>query len=371
MTDKRKRDDTLAAHNVALHYSGRENQSVGQRQQSPIYHLRCLNNWVKSMLINAYVREKDRVLDFACGKGGDLTKYRKARVGTYTGVDIALESVRRDAVGRYNGGNYPFPAKFIAGDAFTADLTQHLPVKSYDVVSSQFAIHYSWSTETRARRALRNVSQMLRPGGHFIGTTVDSNVLVRKLRATDGMTFGNSIVEVTFDDRFKRKTFDGASGPFGLQYAFTLQDAVTDCHECMVPRRAFVELAEEYGLELVEWRNFHDFVHDKLGKGAAEPAAAVDGSDVDGNPGPAPRPGEVHGGKRAAHALWRSSMGGAGVADETLSEDEWEAAHLYAAFAFRKAGAATAAAAAVLNRPDPGKAEAVRGEDVLVLEGAA
>ena len=100
MTDKRKRDDTLAAHNVALHYSGRENQSVGQRQQSPIYHLRCLNNWVKSMLINAYVREKDRVLDFACGKGGDLTKYRKARVGTYTGVDIALESVRRDAVGR-------------------------------------------------------------------------------------------------------------------------------------------------------------------------------------------------------------------------------------------------------------------------------
>ena len=29
MTDKRKRDDTLAAKNVALHYSGRENQSVG------------------------------------------------------------------------------------------------------------------------------------------------------------------------------------------------------------------------------------------------------------------------------------------------------------------------------------------------------
>jgi len=368
MTDKRKRDDTLAAHNVALHYSGRENQSVGQRQQSPIYHLRCLNNWVKSVLINAYVREKDRVLDFACGKGGDLTKYRKARVGTYTGVDIALESVRRDAVGRYNGGNYPFPAKFIAGDAFTADLTQHLPVKSYDVVSSQFAIHYSWSTETRARRALRNVSQMLRPGGHFIGTTVDSNVLVRKLRATDGMTFGNSIVEVTFDDRFKRKTFDAERGPFGLQYAFTLRDAVTNCHEWMVPRGAFVELANEYGLELVEWRNFHDFVHDKLGKGVDD-GAFVDGTQAEGER--APRPGEVHGGKRAAHALWRSAMGGLSVRDETLTEDEWDAAHLYAVFAFKKAGAATAAAAAVLTRPDPGKGEAVRAEDVLVLEGAA
>ena len=49
------------------------------------------------------------------------------------------------------------------------------------------------------------------------------------------------------------------------------------------------------------------------------------------------------------------------VGDETLSEDEREAAHLYAA-AF-VAGAATAAVAAVLNRPDPGRAEAVRAED--------
>ena len=55
------------------------------------------------------------MLDFACGKGGDLTKYKKANVGTYAGVDIALESVRRDAVERYNSGNYPFPARFIAG----------------------------------------------------------------------------------------------------------------------------------------------------------------------------------------------------------------------------------------------------------------
>ena len=94
------------------------------------------------MLISAYVREKDRVLDFACGKGGDLTKYRKANVGTYTGVDIALESVRRDAVERYNGGGYPFPARFIAGDCFTADLTEVLEERAFDVISCQFAVHY-------------------------------------------------------------------------------------------------------------------------------------------------------------------------------------------------------------------------------------
>jgi mRNA (guanine-N7-)-methyltransferase len=187
-----------AARDVALHYSNRDQQSTVQRQHSPIYNLRCLNNWVKSSLIGTYVMERDRVLDFACGKGGDLTKYKKAKVGAYVGVDIALASVRRDATERYNGGAYPFPAKFIAADCFAVDLTNEggLEKKSFDAISCQFAIHYSWSTEERARQSFRNVAKLLRPGGHFIGTTVDANVLVRKLRETDGLSFGNSVVEV-------------------------------------------------------------------------------------------------------------------------------------------------------------------------------
>jgi hypothetical protein len=31
-----------------------------------------------------------------------------------------------------NSGAYPFPAKFIAGDCFTADLTKVLPEKEHD-----------------------------------------------------------------------------------------------------------------------------------------------------------------------------------------------------------------------------------------------
>ena len=64
-------------------------------------------------------------------------------------------------------------------------------------------------------------------------------------------------------------------------------------------------------------------------------------------------------------------MGGKGVKDATLSEDEWEAAYLYTVFAFRKVGAATAAAAAILNRPTPPKPVGLTSGDVLVLEGAA
>lgn len=43
-------------------------------------------------------------------------------------------------------------------------------------------MHYSWTTEARARRALANVSALLRPGGVFIGTMPDANVIIKKLR---------------------------------------------------------------------------------------------------------------------------------------------------------------------------------------------
>ena len=157
-------------------------------------------------------------------------------MGSYVGVDIALESVRRDAVERYNGGDYPFPARFVAGDCFTADLTTVFEPRAFDVVSCQFAVHYSWSTEERARRSFRNVA-WAPAGGRALRLTVDANVLVRKLRAADGVAFGNAIVEVRFADAHRKKLFpnDSTNDRSG-KVALTLQDAVTDCDEWLVPR---------------------------------------------------------------------------------------------------------------------------------------
>jgi mRNA (guanine-N7-)-methyltransferase len=53
---------------------------------------------------------------------------------------------------------------------------------SDDLYVFQFAMHYSWSTEARARQALANISALLRPGGTFIGTMPDANVIIKRLR---------------------------------------------------------------------------------------------------------------------------------------------------------------------------------------------
>lgn len=72
---------------VAEHYNSRPNVQPAQRGRSEIIHLRDFNNWTKSVLIREFVSQRNlKVLDLACGKGGDLFKWDKASVSHVTGI---------------------------------------------------------------------------------------------------------------------------------------------------------------------------------------------------------------------------------------------------------------------------------------------
>ncbi|XP_047149212.1 mRNA cap guanine-N7 methyltransferase 1 [Vigna umbellata] len=176
-----------------------------------------------------------------------------------------------------------------------------------NILNVQFALHYSWSTEARARQALANVSALLRPGGIFIGTMPDANVIVKKLREAEGLNFGNSVYWVRFDEEFSDKKFKSSS-PFGIKYTFHLEDAV-DCPEWIVPFHIFKSLAEEYDFELVFAKNSHEFVHEYMKKPEFVELMRRLGALGDGNQD-----------------------------NSTLSADEWEAAYLYMSFVLRKRG---------------------------------
>ncbi|KAF9608052.1 hypothetical protein IFM89_005202 [Coptis chinensis] len=223
-------EESTLARKVADHYSARTNQTLEEREASPIIHLKKLNNWIKSVLIQLFTRRGDAVLDLACGKGGDLIKWDKAKVGYYVGIDIAEGSVE-DCRTRYNGDadqnqrrkKFTFPARLFCGDCFQAGLDKALEDDApFDLCSCQFAMHYSWSTEARARQALANVSALLRPGGTFIGTMPNANVIIKKLREAEGLAFGNSVYWIRFDEEFAYKKFKSSS-PFGIKYKFHLE----------------------------------------------------------------------------------------------------------------------------------------------------
>lgn len=291
---------------IAQHYSARRNCTVEEREASPIIHLKKLHNWIKAVLIGMHVRRGNSVLDVACGKGGDLAKWQKAEVKQYVGVDV-VESSLQQAWKRYTelkGVNGGFAATFICADCFAESMRAlvagHAPLGGFDICSCQFALHYSWSSMARARAALANVAALLKPGGHFIGTMPDADVILSKLRKTTSGEFGNKLYKVTFDKHQKANALRCAKEPFGLQYEFHLEDAVNHCPEWLVSFNELKNLAQQYGLELVLKKNFHEFVNEhKQGHDLA---------------------GLMH--KLGAHG--------------TISPDEWDCVSIYLVFVFRK-----------------------------------
>ncbi|GAB2258789.1 hypothetical protein Droror1_Dr00014949 [Drosera rotundifolia] len=204
----------------------------------------------------------------------------------------------------------------------------------FDVCSCQFAMYYSWSTEARAWRALENVSKLLRPGGIFIGTMPDANVIIKKLREAEGLAFGNSVYWVRFDDEFADKKFKSLS-PFGIKYKFHLEDAV-DSPEWIVPFLIFKEMAEKCGFELVFVKNSHTFVDEYL-----KIPEYVD-------------------------LMRRLGALGDGNRDQsTLSRDEWEAAYLYLAFLLRKRDDADSQTVGAKRR-DKGKMH-IEKQDIMYI----
>ena len=49
-----------------------------------------------------------------------------------------------------------------------------LESNAYDVASMQFAIHYMFEEEARAKTLFDDVGAALRPGGVFVATTIDA-----------------------------------------------------------------------------------------------------------------------------------------------------------------------------------------------------
>ena len=307
------------------HYETKRDMGIEGRSAGRLLFLRSFNNWAKSTLIRQYCRKEASVLDLCCGKGGDIHKWKLSGCGHYVGMDISEHAINH-AVERFKKYDKRdiFPAIFVKkADVSDSSLDINYIIPHYvqfDIVSCQMSMHYVFNSEQSVRTLLNIVTSRLVPGGHFIGTIPDSNVLVKKLRAskeatdesgkTRVFTFGNSFYSAVVPQKHFPK-----EKPFGIQYYFYLEDSVgrkeedkiVYVPEYLVVFDKFKDIAAEYGLEPVERKNFHEFYSDYI-----------------------KQPGNRKAFFKMVHTKETDT--------ERELKEQWDAIYLYMAFAFKKKG---------------------------------
>eukprot|EP00559_Dactyliosolen_fragilissimus_P001954 CAMPEP_0184867508 /NCGR_PEP_ID=MMETSP0580-20130426/26883_1 /TAXON_ID=1118495 /ORGANISM="Dactyliosolen fragilissimus" /LENGTH=790 /DNA_ID=CAMNT_0027367841 /DNA_START=107 /DNA_END=2482 /DNA_ORIENTATION=- len=213
-------------------------RSLDTRADSILFHMRNFNGWIKATQIgeldprrvipgmkgkSTQVRRGKplRILDLACGKGGDLGKWilHKRGIGNYVGIDVARGSLKDAALKARKmskslrgkciftcadlGSDVPGARKnkkmqnllswSLAKELSNVNKENDEPVfemvpgggigqdDKFDVVSIQFAIHYMMQTQERARRFFDTVSNLLDIGGNLVATTIDARVVLEHM----------------------------------------------------------------------------------------------------------------------------------------------------------------------------------------------
>nr|SVE74229.1 EOG090X07I2 [Daphnia barbata] len=334
---------------VANHYNQLSERGVAERKESRIFHMRNLNNWIKSRIIGNIldrIRKENgnhcrlNVLDLGCGKGGDLLKWERGHVHHVVCADIAETSIEQ-CKERYaklkHRSRQVFSAEFIAADCSKENIMERMENRELklDLVSCQFAFHYSFESLPQAEQMLANVSSNLQPGGYFIGTTTDAHDIMRRLGRSENpenRKFGNSIFSVEFPS----ETPLDPPPLFGAKYNFHLEEVV-DCPEFLVHFPTFEKLASQYGLTLVQKTRFEDFVPQELehGKDLLMRMKALEAYPPFGNQEPV---GEDHDDYLHVQEYLNSCPNAEGFRPKvgTLSKAEWEAVSLYLVYIFRK-----------------------------------
>lgn len=199
----------------------------GLRDFHNLYVKRALISNVNRNLISR--KNESKLIDFAVGKGGDLSKWIDGKYSFVFGIDISRDNIENrvdGACARYL--NYLRKTKnmpsclFVQGDSSknikSTDAINSSKGKSitnavfgighkdkqtlgegvynafgvgisgFDVSSIQFALHYMFENKTTLYSFIKNVQECTKLNGYFIGTCYDGKLIHKKLLKKDSIS---------------------------------------------------------------------------------------------------------------------------------------------------------------------------------------
>jgi hypothetical protein len=181
------------------------------------------NLFVKRALIKSVAKRGNTLIDYACGKAGDLPKWISAQLSFVFGIDIHKDNLENKLDGacirflksREKNKNMPY-ALFVNGDSSfnikngsamlddkatlitkavfgqgpkDEDKIGKAVVRQYgkgadgfDISSCQFALHYFLKTPNTLKGFMKNLAECTKLDGYFIGTAYDGELVFNELR---------------------------------------------------------------------------------------------------------------------------------------------------------------------------------------------
>ena len=254
------------------------------------------NLYVKKMLIKSVSKQGDTLIDFACGKAGDLPKWIASKLSFVFGVDISkdnLENRLNGACARFlnnkkNNKNMPY-ALFVNGnsaynikngsamlndkaiqitkavfgqgpkeaDKIGKGVARQYGVgeEGFNVSSCQFAIHYFFENPDTLQGFLRNVAECTKLNGHFIGTAYDGKSvynLLKKAKTGESIQIvenGKKIWEIT--KNYGADSFEDNSSCIGYKIDVFQESINQTISEYLVNFDYMNRVFESYGFKLI------------------------------------------------------------------------------------------------------------------------
>lgn len=155
-------------------YSAKPGRETGIEEPKATLGVRRFHNWIKAVAISRALSHAgasggtSRVLDLACGRGGDLLKLQGNGVEEYIGIDhspAALTEAKRRAD---QLGIDEFQMDFNTFDMRCPLPSSSVPSNFFDMVMCMFGPHFAYSAANHAKCFWDNVRRSLRPGGTFV-----------------------------------------------------------------------------------------------------------------------------------------------------------------------------------------------------------
>ena len=254
------------------------------------------NLYVKKLLIRSVSKQGDTLVDFACGKAGDLPKWIGAKLSFVFGIDISkdnLENRLDGACARFLNAkkiNKHIPyALFVNGNSafniqtgaamlndkaiqITKAVFGKGPKESdkigkgvarqfgvgesgFDVASCQFASHYFFENPETLQGFLRNIAECTKLNGYFIGTAYDGKMIFNLLNKTKTgesiqiIEDGKKIWEIT--KGYASSQFEDDSSSIGYRIDVFQESINQTISEYLINFDYFNRVLENYGFKLM------------------------------------------------------------------------------------------------------------------------